>query len=250
MLAAAAAVASVVVAAAFTEVGSVAVAPCTRDVSTVAAIVAACAPHIPSQVSARDVPDIPLLVVPVVRDTRSRAEGTIADMDTVRRRWELQRLMAPMAPTTTATTRTATISATSIDTDTATDLRIETTKRLAAHRQIDAALGHLHKSELEAAIALATAAEGLLPDAEGRGVSAYLQKHELSKQVDIDKTIDWLKRDAPPDAATISEFEAAAVIARAMSKFAAAYTDAPPEWYDFLSWGVTKGHWPTLRSMT
>jgi hypothetical protein len=39
------------------------------------------------------------------------------------------------------------------------------------------------------------------------------------------------------------------VIARAMSKFAAAYTDAPPEWYDFPSWGVAKGHWPTLPSM-
>jgi len=42
----------------------------------------------------------------------------------------------------------------------------------------------------------------------------------------------------------------AVVFARAMSKFAAAYTDAPPEWYDFLSWGVAKGHWPTLPSMT
>jgi len=83
-----------------------------------------------------------------------------------------------------------------------------------------------------------------------RRVSAYLHEHPLSKQVDIDKTIDWLKGDVPPDAATISEFEAAVVIARAMSKFAAAYTDAPPEWYDFLSWGVAKGHWPTLPSMT
>jgi hypothetical protein len=129
------------------------------------------------------------------------------------------------------------------------DSQIETTKRLAAQRQIDAALGHLHKSELEAAIALATAAEGLLPDAEGRRVSAYLQEHKLSKQVDIDKTIDWLKRSAPPDAATIFEFEAAVVIARVMSKFAAAYTDAPAEWYDFLSWDVAKGHWPTLPSM-
>jgi hypothetical protein len=41
----------------------------------------------------------------------------------------------------------------------------------------------------------------------------------------------------------------AVVIARVMSKFAAAYTDAPAEWYDFLSWGVAKGHWPTLPSM-
>jgi len=87
-------------------------------------------------------------------------------------------------------------------------LRIETTKRLAAQREIDAALGHLQKSELEAAIALATAAEGLLPDVEARRVSAYLHEHPLSKQVDIDKTIDWLTRNVPPDAATISEFEA------------------------------------------
>jgi hypothetical protein len=130
------------------------------------------------------------------------------------------------------------------------DLRIETTKRLTAQRLIDAALGHLHKSELEAAIALATAAEGLLPEAERRRrVSAYLHEHKLSTQVDIDKTIDWLKRNAPPDAATIFEFEAAVVIARVMSKFAAAYTDAPAEWYDFLSWGVAQGHWPTLPSM-
>jgi hypothetical protein len=91
-------------------------------------------------------------------------------------------------------------------------LRIETTKRRAAQRQIDAALGHLHKAELEAAIALATAAEGLLPDSEGRRVSAYLQQRPLSKQADIDKTIDWLKCNTPPDAATISEFEAAVVM--------------------------------------
>ena len=128
-------------------------------------------------------------------------------------------------------------------------MRIETTKRLAAQREITAALGHLHKSELEAAIALATAAEGLLPDAEGRRVSAYLEAQKPNKQVDIDKTIEWLKRNVPPDVATISEFEAAVVIARAMSKFAAAYTDVPAEWYDFLSWGVTKGHWPTLPLM-
>jgi hypothetical protein len=41
------------------------------------------------------------------------------------------------------------------------DLQTETTNRLAAQRQIDAAVNHLHKSELESAITLATAAEGL-----------------------------------------------------------------------------------------
>ena len=97
-----------VVAADFTGAGSVAVAACTRDVSTVAAIAVGRIRHIPSQ-AAQGVPDIPLPVVPVVRATRSRAEGIIAD--TAGRQWELQRLvprpMALMALTTTATMRTA-----------------------------------------------------------------------------------------------------------------------------------------------
>jgi len=84
MLAVAGAAASVVAAADFTGVGSV-VAACMPDVSTVAVIVVACVRHIPSQ-AARAVPDTPLPVVPVVQATQSRAEGIIADTDTVRRR--------------------------------------------------------------------------------------------------------------------------------------------------------------------
>ena len=97
MLAVAAAAASVVVAAAFTEAGSVEVAACTRDVSTVAAIVVDCVRHIPSQ-AARVVPDMAMPVVPVVRATQSQAGDIIADTDTVRRLLELQRLVQrPMA---------------------------------------------------------------------------------------------------------------------------------------------------------
>ena len=129
------------------------------------------------------------------------------------------------------------------------DLHIETTKRLAAQRQIDAAISHLLKSELECAITLANGAEGLLPETESRQIFAYLREHPLSKQVDFDKTIGWLKHRTQPDAATIFEFEAAVVVARVMSKFAAAYTEVPSEWYEFLSWGVVKGHWPTIPSM-
>jgi tRNA threonylcarbamoyladenosine modification (KEOPS) complex Cgi121 subunit len=129
------------------------------------------------------------------------------------------------------------------------DLHIETTKRLAAQRQIDAAVSHLLKSELECAITLANGAEGLLPETESRQIFAYLREHPLSKEVDFDKTIGWLKHRTQPNAATIFEFEAAVVVARVMSKFAAAYTEVPSEWYEFLSWGVVKGHWPTIPSM-
>jgi hypothetical protein len=79
----AAAASVVVAAAAFTAAACVAAA-CTRDVSTVAAIAAGCVRHIPSQVARGD-PDMDTPVVPVVRVTRSRAEGIIADMDTARR---------------------------------------------------------------------------------------------------------------------------------------------------------------------
>ena len=92
------------------------------------------------------------------------------------------------------------------------DLHIETTKRLAAQRQIDAAISHLLKSELECAITLANGAEGLLPETESRQIFAYLREHPLSKQVDFDKTIGWLKHRTQPDAATIFEFEAAVVV--------------------------------------
>jgi tRNA threonylcarbamoyladenosine modification (KEOPS) complex Cgi121 subunit len=129
------------------------------------------------------------------------------------------------------------------------DLHIETTKRLAAQRQIDAAVSHLLKSELECAITLANGAEGLLPETESRQIFAYLREHPLSTQTDLDKTIGWLKHRTQPDAATIFEFEAAVVVARVMSKFAVAYTEVPSEWYEFLSWGVVKGHWPTIPSM-
>ena len=42
----------------------------------------------------------------------------------------------------------------------------ETTRKLAAQRQIGAALVHLHKGDLECAISLAAAAEGTLPPTE------------------------------------------------------------------------------------
>ncbi len=42
-------------------------------------------------------------------------------------------------------------------------VHIKTTRKLAAQRQIDAAIAHLHEAELECAVTLAAAAEGLLP---------------------------------------------------------------------------------------
>jgi hypothetical protein len=61
------------------------------------------------------------------------------------------------------------------------DVHITTNKKLAAQRQIDAAIDHLHKMELECAISLAAAAEGMLPDTEKPYIFAYLRQHSAFK---------------------------------------------------------------------
>ena len=129
-------------------------------------------------------------------------------------------------------------------------LHVETTKKLAAQRQIDAAIAHLHRGELECAITLAAAAEGLLPDTNEPHVFAYLQNHSSfkNKEIDFNQSINWLKHPVEPDAAVIFEREAALIVARAMSKFAAVYGDGQSEWGQFLQWGVAKGHWPPIRN--
>jgi hypothetical protein len=125
------------------------------------------------------------------------------------------------------------------------DTHIETTKKLAAQRQIDAAIAHLHKAELECAITLAAAAERLLPDTDKPHIFAYLRKHPSfkNKEVDFNETITWLKHKVKPDTKVIFEFEAAVIIARAMSKFSAVYDDGPSEWGQFLEWAEARGHW-------
>jgi hypothetical protein len=128
------------------------------------------------------------------------------------------------------------------------DIHIETTKQLAARRQIDAAIEHLHKSEFECAITLAAAAEGLLPDTDKPYVFARLKDHPSykNKEVNFNDTITWLKHPVQPETTFIFEMEAALIIARAMSKFAAVYDEGSSYWGQFLhQWGVAKGYWPS-----
>ena len=97
---------------------------------------------------------------------------------------------------------------------------------------------------------LAAAAEGLLPSTNEPHVLAYLQKHPSyrSKEIDFNASINWLKHPVAPDTAVIFECEAALIIARTMSKFAAVYKDGPSEWAKFLQSGVVRGHWPAIQN--
>ena len=130
------------------------------------------------------------------------------------------------------------------------DAHIDVTRKVATQRQIDAAIAHIKKSELECAITLAAAAEGMLPDTTKDHAFGYLRRHSafMNKEVDFNETINWLKHPNEPDRKIIFEQEAAFVIFRAMSKFGAVYDEGPLEWDEFSHWGVERGFWPDFLS--
>jgi hypothetical protein len=123
------------------------------------------------------------------------------------------------------------------------DRRIQTSKKIACQRQIVAAMAHLQKMQLECAITLAAAAEGMLPDTEGVHLFAFFKQSEpyKTKQIDFNSTINWLKHDVEANSDQIYEFDAFITVARAMTKYHAAYRDAPNEWLAFL-----KNYFPDL----
>src|ERR1700730_9309004 len=116
---------------------------------------------------------------------------------------------------------------------------IETTKQLAAARQIAAAIEHLSKREFECAITLAAAAEGLLPPTDEphifSGLKDYIPPEEF-KYLDFNKVVNWLKHYKPedPDPFSFPESEAVLLIQRAITKFIAVYYQSTKRMEAFL----------------
>jgi hypothetical protein len=119
---------------------------------------------------------------------------------------------------------------------------VETTKQLSSMRQTKAAIEHLHKGQLECAITLVAAAEGQLPETKTEYLFRLLQR--LKPQENFNLFITWLKHPTGPDTATISDFEAVLVIARAIQKFVAVYEASCTEFNAFSAWAVAQGHLP------
>jgi hypothetical protein len=106
--------------------------------------------------------------------------------------------------------------------------QFETTKQLAALRQITAAIQHLSKREFECAITLAAAAEGLLPPTDEPHLFPDLKEFippEEFKYLDFNMVVNWLKHHKPedPDPFSILESEPVMLIQRAITKFVAVY---------------------------
>ena len=119
---------------------------------------------------------------------------------------------------------------------------IETSKKLSALRQINAAIEHFHKGDFECAITLAAAAEGLLP--EGKSPSLFRELVRRATDLDFNLFINWLKHPLSPDETIIPDFAVALTIARATSKFVAVYSQSTRQFEEFAVWTREVGLMP------
>jgi hypothetical protein len=122
---------------------------------------------------------------------------------------------------------------------------IDTNIQLAAMRQIHCAIEHLKEGYYEAAITLAAAAEGMLPETEARHLRQAVKP--MSKRPDIqdeeggskdpNACIHWLKHGTVDgkrvEAITIPAEESMVIVCRAMTKFNAVFSDMTPQWRHF-----------------
>jgi hypothetical protein len=131
----------------------------------------------------------------------------------------------------------------------------ETTRQLAALFQITAAIKHFYDGDLECAITLASAAEGVLPDApEDETLFEHLKvtsaKH--SRKFDLNFVQNWLKHGRynghEIEEMKITPFLAAIALWRAITKFVAVYQKETPEMEEFMVWSREIGYpAPTRR---
>jgi len=122
---------------------------------------------------------------------------------------------------------------------------IETNKQLAALAQIHAAIWLFRRGQLECAVTLAGAAEGVIPPTAERHLFLALKNGPLAREeFDYNDAINWLKHPVPPDEFIIPEFEAAIILVRAISKFFTVYKTGSPAMKSFVRWTFEQGHLP------
>jgi histidyl-tRNA synthetase len=125
----------------------------------------------------------------------------------------------------------------------------ETDVRAASMAQIHAAIERIQQSDFVSAIALGSAAEGILPETDKPHLFTKLQEWQKSLPSDIGGATElndynnWVKHgknDKRPEKAVISELEVLISIQRAISKFAAIYNEQSPQMKAFSEWAIKR----------
>jgi hypothetical protein len=118
---------------------------------------------------------------------------------------------------------------------------VDTDIRVAAMRQLHCAIEHLKEGHYEAAITLAAAAEGMLPEPGKPYLRSAIK--QMSKRDDIqgetggsndpNACIHWLKHGTVDgkrrEAVTIPAEESMVIVCRAINKFHTVYSDMSPQ---------------------
>lgn len=108
------------------------------------------------------------------------------------------------------------------------DRSVETSKKLASKRQIEAAIQHYKKGEFECAITLAHAGENIINKPGGGIISLFERLREKIAEMNHNELPVWLKHGSGPDTKSISELDVVVLIQRAISKFVATFDGATP----------------------
>jgi hypothetical protein len=123
---------------------------------------------------------------------------------------------------------------------------LPTNKKESSARQLRAAIEHFEAGELDCAITLAAAAEGILSNTDEPYLFRML-RDDPEVDFDLNLVINWLKHSGEPEEATIPVGEATIVIARAISKFVAVYHRSTERFEQFLRNGHEAGFLPKPR---
>jgi histidyl-tRNA synthetase len=125
----------------------------------------------------------------------------------------------------------------------------ETDVRAASLAQIHAAIERIQQSDFVSAIALGSAAEGILPETDKPYLFTKLQEwrkllpSDVGGAADLNDFNNWVKHgknDKRPEKAVISELEVMISIQRAISKFAAIYNEQSPQMKAFSEWAIKR----------
>ena len=118
---------------------------------------------------------------------------------------------------------------------------VQTSKRLAAERQIHAAIAHFHAGDFECAITLCSAAEGQMPEPSG---STYLFRQLRDRATecpapdgqkdDFNDLAAWMKHGVGAEDVELEEMEVKIWLWRAISKYRAVYGIGTPEMADLF----------------
>jgi len=121
--------------------------------------------------------------------------------------------------------------------------KIRTNKRLAAERQIHAAIEHYSAGEFECVISLCSAAEGLTKEPEEPTHLFGILKNYITenrfidrKEYDFNFISNWMKHTVKPDEVEIEEWMATMWLNRAISKYRAVYGSGTPEMTALFPW--------------